>query len=50
MAGQSVNPAIPVGREWLTALRALRRLLADRDDTQTAIGEPTYRSRPSDEA
>jgi ubiquinone biosynthesis protein COQ4 len=33
MAGQSFNPAAPARREWLTALRALRRLLANRDDT-----------------
>jgi ubiquinone biosynthesis protein COQ4 len=33
MASQSFNPAVPARREWLTALRALRRLLADGDDT-----------------
>jgi ubiquinone biosynthesis protein COQ4 len=33
MASQSFNPAVPMKREWGTALRALRRLLADRDDT-----------------
>jgi ubiquinone biosynthesis protein COQ4 len=33
MASQSFNPAVPMKREWGTALRALRRLLADGDDT-----------------
>lgn len=33
MASQSFNPAVPMKREWGTALRALRRLLANRDDT-----------------
>jgi ubiquinone biosynthesis protein COQ4 len=33
MASQSYNPADPAKREWLTAFRALRRLLADSDDT-----------------
>ncbi|HEX8239412.1 MAG TPA: Coq4 family protein [Allosphingosinicella sp.] len=33
MASQSFNPAVPMKREWGTALRALRRLLANGDDT-----------------
>ncbi len=33
MASQSFNPAVPMKREWGTALRALRQLLADGDDT-----------------
>lgn len=33
MASQSFNPAVPMKREWGIALRALRRLLADGDDT-----------------
>lgn len=33
MASQSFNPAVPMKREWGTALKALRRLLADGDDT-----------------
>jgi ubiquinone biosynthesis protein COQ4 len=33
MATQSFNPAIPPRRQWVTALRALRRLLANGDDT-----------------
>lgn len=33
MATQSFNPAEPMRREWGTALRALRRLLANGDDT-----------------
>jgi ubiquinone biosynthesis protein COQ4 len=33
MATQSFNPAVPMKREWGTALRALRRLLANGDDT-----------------
>lgn len=33
MATQPFNPAVPKKREWGTALKALRRLLADGDDT-----------------
>jgi ubiquinone biosynthesis protein COQ4 len=33
MASQPFNPAVPMKREWLTAFRALRRLLANGDDT-----------------
>jgi ubiquinone biosynthesis protein COQ4 len=33
MASQSFNPAVPMKREWGTALKALRRLLANGDDT-----------------
>lgn len=33
MASQSFNPAVPMKREWGTALRALRKLLANGDDT-----------------
>jgi ubiquinone biosynthesis protein COQ4 len=33
MATQSFNPAIPAKRDWGAALRALRQLLANRDDT-----------------
>lgn len=33
MASQSFNPAIPMKRDWGTALKALRKLLADGDDT-----------------
>ncbi|MFL6845380.1 MAG: Coq4 family protein [Allosphingosinicella sp.] len=33
MASQSFNPAVPMKRQWGTALRALRRLLANGDDT-----------------
>ncbi len=33
MATQPINPGIPLKREWGTALDALRRLLADGDDT-----------------
>jgi ribosomal protein L19E len=32
MAGQSFNPATPARREWLTALRALRRLLQEHQE------------------
>jgi ubiquinone biosynthesis protein COQ4 len=33
VASQIFNPAVPPRREWGTALKALRRLLADGDDT-----------------
>jgi ubiquinone biosynthesis protein COQ4 len=33
MASQSFNPAVPMKREWGTAFTALRRLLANGDDT-----------------
>jgi ubiquinone biosynthesis protein COQ4 len=33
MATQSFNPAVPMKRQWGIAFRALRRLLADGDDT-----------------
>ena len=33
MAGPSFNPAVPAKRDWAAALRALRCLLADSDDT-----------------
>jgi len=33
VATQNFNPAVPMKREWGTAFRALRRLLADGDDT-----------------
>ncbi|HYI40450.1 MAG TPA: Coq4 family protein [Allosphingosinicella sp.] len=33
MASQSFDPAVPMKREWGVAFRALRRLLANRDDT-----------------
>jgi ubiquinone biosynthesis protein COQ4 len=33
MASQSFNPAVPMKRDWSTALKALRRLLANGDDT-----------------
>ncbi|HEX8224840.1 MAG TPA: Coq4 family protein [Allosphingosinicella sp.] len=33
MASQPFNPAVPMKREWGTALKALRRLLADGNDT-----------------
>lgn len=33
MASQSFNPAVPMKREWGIAFRALRRLLANGDDT-----------------
>jgi len=33
MASQTFNPAVPMKRDWGTALRALRRLLANGDDT-----------------
>jgi ubiquinone biosynthesis protein COQ4 len=33
MASQSFNPAVPMKRDWGAALRALRRLLANGDDT-----------------
>ncbi len=33
MASQTFNPAVPMKREWGTAFRALRRLLANGDDT-----------------
>ncbi|TMJ10828.1 MAG: ubiquinone biosynthesis protein [Alphaproteobacteria bacterium] len=33
MGTQSFNPAIPAKRDWGAALRALRQLLANRDDT-----------------
>jgi ubiquinone biosynthesis protein COQ4 len=33
MAAKPFNPAVPMKREWGTALKALRRLLADGDDT-----------------
>jgi ubiquinone biosynthesis protein COQ4 len=33
MASQSFNPAVPMKREWGAAFRALRRLLANGDDT-----------------
>jgi ubiquinone biosynthesis protein COQ4 len=33
VASHSFNPAVPIKRQWGTAFRALRRLLADGDDT-----------------
>ncbi|UZK65617.1 Coq4 family protein [Sphingomonas sp. M1-B02] len=33
-ASQAINPGIPLKREWGTALSALRRLLANGDDTE----------------
>jgi len=33
-APQAINPGIPMKREWGTALKALRRLLANGDDTE----------------